>query len=1135
MAFRLKPLAQAAPGLFGVCGRACRSTVLLITRFVLSLALLAVLAAGLFYARLAQGPLELPVLGRLAAEQLNASQDGHGVEIGSVVVDLAAGDGLSAVQLLDVTVTDPDGAAMFNLPRVVAELGLADLLHGRVSPERITVKAPDVVLTRAKDGHLHLQVGQGEGVALAPGRTDAATGNALETVLAQLVGEIPSMDAVRALEAVRINGARLVYSDEILGQSWESRGAGLELVKFEGGARAIVRADVIDLPGRGAAVQMVAERYKGQKDLHVIASFGQISTSVIAAQTPGLEWLSVLEGTVEGRATAIVDPGGQVTALGGTIFAEQGRLKGWGADGTFDTAEISFLIDPARDMVRLEQAVLSSNALDTSMYGMAKVSRDADGNVAGLTGELAVERIYARLPKLFAEPIAFDSGEINFAWGLAENEIAISETTLRAGKLAFHLDGKAVEAEHGWDTEFSAKADGMDINGLLAHWPLATAKNARDWVAEHITKADIPEFSAQMRIGKGEPELALAFRFRDLNSRYLDNMSPIRGAAGRGKMTYNDLYLDFDRAQVTPSGHRPIALGGSTVAITDFWEEVTPADIKLKAKGDTKAILALIDEKPLALVSKLGIDLGAPGGTATVNTQVDFPLIAALRLDQVKADASATFQKFGLDLELAERAPLNITGNGLKLQADTKGLKLAGNVKLDGIPARIEWSERYSGAKQGRTVGINGRTSPRLMEMLGASDIPIEGQAPFSLDLAQRGDGPVDFDLDMNLGPTTLEIPDIDWRKRQGAKGRLTAKGRAGDSIAIESFGLSAAGLVAEGSLEIGSEGGLTSARFDRLVIPDLADVRGRVRTGADGVMEVTLTGGQVDLSGQMDRTDDANDSAAGDPFRVSFVLDRMLLTEKLVLWNAKGDIARTAAGALGGSINGSLAGKVLLSLQLTRAPEGGGKIVLQSADAGAVLEAADLYRGAKGGRLLVDARIGAGAAPDLSGTARIEDISVRSERTFRRVLRQGGLDDAEQQVTTSGLGFRKIWIPFVYDDGLLTLTDAIATSSALALKVNGTLDEESEALDLSGVMSPAYALTGALNEVPVLGTLLSGGEGEGILAMTFTLSGPARDPDLSVNPLSILAPGFLRNIFRRDNAPADGSFRERVKPGNDQ
>jgi hypothetical protein len=43
---------------------------------------------------------------------------------------------------------------------------------------------------------------------------------------------------------------------------------------------------------------------------------------------------------------------------------------------------------------------------------------------------------------------------------------------------------------------------------------------------------------------------------------------------------------------------------------------------------------------------------------------------------------------------------------------------------------------------------------------------------------------------------------------------------------------------------------------------------------------------------------------------------------------------------------------------------------------------------------------------------------------------------------------------------------------------------------------------------------LLVSKPGEGIIGMTYTLSGNADEPHISVNPLSLVTPGILRRIF---------------------
>ena len=119
---------------------------------------------------------------------------------------------------------------------------------------------------------------------------------------------------------------------------------------------------------------------------------------------------------------------------------------------------------------------------------------------------------------------------------------------------------------------------------------------------------------------------------------------------------------------------------------------------------------------------------------------------------------------------------------------------------------------------------------------------------------------------------------------------------------------------------------------------------------------------------------------------------------------------------------------------------------------------------------------------------------------------------------------------PLEFRGGVLSLDDAIAKGTLLAVKVAGTVDENSDEIDLVGVISPAYALTGLVDSIPLLGDILTGGKGEGILAMTFTVRGSLEEPEFSVNPLSLLAPGILRKLFSGRNTSPDEDFIEGLK-----
>ena len=65
------------------------------------------------------------------------------------------------------------------------------------------------------------------------------------------------------------------------------------------------------------------------------------------------------------------------------------------------------------------------------------------------------------------------------------------------------------------------------------------------------------------------------------------------------------------------------------------------------------------------------------------------------------------------------------------------------------------------------------------------------------------------------------------------------------------------------------------------------------------------------------------------------------------------------------------------------------------------------------------------------------------------------------------------------------------------------------------------------------MGPILTGGEGDGLLAVTYAMSGSIEDPKVKVNPLSALAPGFLRGLFSVGNGGSNGAPRalpERVE-----
>lgn len=83
-----------------------------------------------------------------------------------------------------------------------------------------------------------------------------------------------------------------------------------------------------------------------------------------------------------------------------------------------------------------------------------------------------------------------------------------------------------------------------------------------------------------------------------------------------------------------------------------------------------------------------------------------------------------------------------------------------------------------------------------------------------------------------------------------------------------------------------------------------------------------------------------------------------------------------------------------------------------------------------------------------------------------------------------------------------------------MGLSMDGTFNVPANTLRMQGVISPLYI-------VNQLGNLIAR-KGEGVFGFNYSLTGPAKNPRVSVNPLSGLAPGFLRDILRSAPPPVD-------------
>lgn len=182
--------------------------------------------------------------------------------------------------------------------------------------------------------------------------------------------------------------------------------------------------------------------------------------------------------------------------------------------------------------------------------------------------------------------------------------------------------------------------------------------------------------------------------------------------------------------------------------------------------------------------------------------------------------------------------------------------------------------------------------------------------------------------------------------------------------------------------------------------------------------------------------------------------------------------------------------------------------------DTGALLAALGWYRNMRGGLLRLNAQRPAGEWDNYSGSLVIKRFRIRNAPVLTRLLALASITGIGDALSSdAGLEFERLETPIRLQGRRIGIGPGRAFGNSIGITFRGEFDRNNDTVEIDGVLVPAYYVSRVLRKIPIIGDLLTGG-GEGLFAASYELKGPADSPRTAVNPLSVLAPGFLRGLF---------------------
>jgi len=142
-----------------------------------------------------------------------------------------------------------------------------------------------------------------------------------------------------------------------------------------------------------------------------------------------------------------------------------------------------------------------------------------------------------------------------------------------------------------------------------------------------------------------------------------------------------------------------------------------------------------------------------------------------------------------------------------------------------------------------------------------------------------------------------------------------------------------------------------------------------------------------------------------------------------------------------------------------------------------------------------------------------VRDFAIVDENNLDAIVRSH--DESEQALGgASALEFDYGRAEFVRFPDRIEVVEAAIYGDMVGGTIRGNVLTEAGRYDLAGTYVPLFGLNNFFQQIPILGPIIGGREGEGLIGVTFAVRGPLDNPQLLVNPVSILAPGVFRSLF---------------------
>jgi len=1056
--------------------------------------------------RLLIGPLSLGPLGSALPNALAQALPGLQVRYDQAAIQWSRDEGRVNLVILGAKVYDSEGRIIAQAPEADLDLAAAPLLHGKTVVRRITLAGVELTLVRTESGRLRL------GIEKDKDQQD---------IFKRISDALNKNGGTSALKEFAVRKARIAFMDESSRLFLIAPDANLQVTTVGGDLQASLDAK-LEVSGHPARITGEFTFPAGRKSIKGAVAIAGLDLRALASDAQSLAKLKPLDLLIDLSAsfamqgTHLVDAEFGIGAKGAIAVPglQRGPLK-------VKTMQIDGRYDAASNRILIEQGTFTAAGATGRVFGSADLVRDASGAIQRVSFQSRLDSVALDMPGVFAAPLTFRDISARGNYLPGSKDIQFERVTVAGNALSAEASGLVtLVAGKAPAVEIEGQLSALGVRDLLRAWPLRVAAGARNWIDKNMPKAQVGPVAFEAHLPAGmldqdqlpDGALKVSVPIANAEVNYIEGLPHITGLGGRATLLGDTFTADIDGGHVGP-----IAIAKSSVVIANLHVPATQADISVHGAGAVQDVLALIDKKPLGYPSRFGIDPAQTKGAAQLDLALHLPTAKDLKVDEIRIEANAAVSGFAVPLGKRIR----LSDGNVKFTVTNDALHAAGTAMLEDSKLALDWQEDFRTRSEVTTrVAVKGVLDNGGRKAIGLpSTNMMDGPSNIAATLTGHRGALLTADMTMDLAPTKLKFDLIGLDKPEGfpTVAHITAAFGPQSSLRSGSMKLSGPGVTANGSAVFDKDGHLAQASFPTIRFGPIDDFSFGMTRGPSGT-DIVIHGRSLDGT-RLASQSGGDDTRIDGPFHINVRLDKVALRDGVAIAPFALDVAGIDDRPSAMSLNATM-GKATLLGEM-KAQETGRHLSFSASDLGLLSRGLFGFDSLRGGKLDLSVTFPGKATdrqeedkPDFRAKLVLRDFKVMNQPFLARLFSAGSLDGLLNLMQGQGIAIDKLEAPFSSKNGVLDIKDARASGPAIGFTADGYIDRPKNAIAIKGSLAPLFGINSFLGKVPLVGQVLVGKEGEGIIGMTYSVRGNADEPDISVNPLSVLTPGILRRIF---------------------